>query len=88
MVYENMLYTDTIENRVTMLLNSIIEYLDRVDPFNNRLCGILNTIKANLAKLELVDEKVKDKYLLDTLNYLEKLNHSYYGDMVTYQHNT
>lgn len=57
MVYENMLYTDTIENRVTMLLNSIVEYLDRVDPFNNRLYGILNTIKANLAKLELVDEK-------------------------------
>lgn len=77
MVYENMLYTDTIENRVTMLLNSIAEYLDRVDPFNNRLYGILNTIKANLAKLELVDEHVKNKYLLDTLNYLEKLNHSY-----------
>lgn len=67
MVYENMLYTDTIENRVTILLNSIVEYLDRVDPFNNRLYGILNTIKANLAKLELVDDKVKDKYLLDTL---------------------
>ena len=77
MVYENMLYTDTIENRVTMLLNSIVEYLDRVDPFNNRLYGILNTIKANLAKLELVDDNVKNKYLLDTLNYLEKLNHSY-----------
>lgn len=84
MVYENMLYTDTIENRVTMLLNSIVEYLDRVDPFNNRLYGILNTIKANLAKLELVDEHVKNKYLLDTLNYLEKLNHSYlwrYGNI-------
>lgn len=84
MVYENILYTDTIENRVTMLLNSIVEYLDRVDPFNNRLYGILNTIKANLAKLELVDEHVKNKYLLDTLNYLEKLNHSYlwrYGNI-------
>jgi len=84
MVYENMLYTDTIENRVTMLLNSIVEYLDRVDPFNNRLYGILNTIKANLAKLELVDQHVKDKYLLDTLNYLEKLSHSYlwrYGNI-------
>lgn len=84
MVYENMLYTDTIENRVTMLLNSIVEYLDRVDPFNNRLYGILNTIKANLAKLELVNEHVKNKYLLDTLNYLEKLNHSYlwrYGNI-------
>lgn len=84
MVYENMLYTDTVENRVTILLNSIVEYLDRVDPFNNRLYGILNTIKANLAKLELVDDKVKDKYLLDTLNYLEKLNHSYlwqYGNI-------
>ena len=79
-----MLYTDTIENRVTILLNSIVEYLDRVDPFNNRLYGILNTIKANLAKLELVDEHVKNKYLLDTLNYLEKLNHSYlwrYGNI-------
>lgn len=84
MVYENMLYTDTIENRVTMLLNSIVEYLDRVDPFNNRLYGILNTIKANLAKLELVDENIKNKYLLDTLNYLERLNHSYlwrYGNI-------
>lgn len=84
MVYENMLYTDTIENRVTILLNSIVEYLDRVDPFNNRLYGILNTIKANLAKLKLVDQHVKDKYLLDTLNYLEKLNHSYlwrYGNI-------
>ena len=84
MVYENMLYTDTIENRVTMLLNSIVEYLDRVDPCNNRRYGILNTIKANLAKLELVDEHVKNKYLLDTLNYLEKLNHSYlwrYGNI-------
>ena len=77
MVYENMLYTDTIENRVTMLLNSIVEYLDRVDPFNNRLYGILNTIKANLAKLELVDDNIKNKYLLYTLNYLERLNHSY-----------
>lgn len=84
MVYENMLYTDTIENRVTILLNSIVEYLDRVDPFNNRLYGILNTIKANLAKLELVDENIRNKYLLDTLNYLEKLNHSYlwrYGNI-------
>lgn len=84
MVYENMLYTDTIENRVTILLNSTVEYLDRVDPFNNRLYGILNTIKANLAKLELVDENIRNKYLLDTLNYLEKLNHSYlwrYGNI-------
>lgn len=84
MVYENMLYRDTIENRVTILLNSIVEYLDRVDPFNNRLYGILNTIKANLAKLELVDENIRNKYLLDTLNYLEKLNHSYlwrYGNI-------
>lgn len=84
MVYENMLYTDTIENRVAILLTSIVEYLDRVDPFNNRLYGILNTIKANLAKLELVDENIKNKYLLDTLNYLEKLNHSYlwrYGNI-------
>lgn len=86
MVYENMLYTDTIENRVAMLLNSIVEYLDRVDPFNNRLYGILNTIKANLAKLELVDDNIKNKYLLDTLNYLERLNHSYlwrYGNIST-----
>lgn len=84
MVYKNMLYTDTIENRVAMLLNSIAEYLDRVDPFNNRLYGILNTIKANLVKLDSVDNKVKEKYLLDTLNYLERLNHSYlwrYGNI-------
>ena len=84
MVYENMLYTDTVENRVTMLLNSIVEYLDRVDPFNNRRDGKLKTKKANLAKLELVDDNVKNKYLLDTLNYLEKLNHSYlwrYGNI-------
>lgn len=69
-----------------MLLNSIVEYLDRVDPFNNRLYGILNTIKANLAKLELVDDNIKNKYLLDTLNYLERLNHSYlwrYGNIST-----
>ena len=84
MVYENMLDSCPIEERVASLLDSLYNYLDRVDPFNNRLYGILNTIKANLVKLDSVDNKVKEKYLLDTLNYLERLNHSYlwrYGNI-------
>lgn len=77
MVYENMLDSCPIEERVTSLLDSLYNYLNRFDPFNDRLYGILNTIKANLVKLDSVDDNIKNKYLLDTLNYLEKLNHSY-----------
>lgn len=77
MVYENMLDSCPIEERVNALLDSLYNYLNRFDPFNDRLYGILNTIKANLVKLDSVDDNIKNKYLLDTLNYLEKLNHSY-----------
>lgn len=77
MVYENMLDSCPIEKRVSVLLDSIYNYLNRFDPFNDRLYGILNTIKANLVKLDSVDDNVKNNYLLNTLNYLEKLNHSY-----------
>ena len=77
MVYENMLDSCPIDERVNALLDSIYNYLNRFDPFNDRLYGILNTIKANLVKLDSVDDNVKNNYLLDTLNYLEKLNHSY-----------
>lgn len=77
MVYENMLDSCPIDERVNALLDSIYNYLNRFDPFNDRLYGILNTIKANLVKLDSVDDNIKNKYLLDTLNYLEKLNHSY-----------
>lgn len=77
MVYENMLDSCPIEERVSVLLDSIYNYLNRFDPFNDRLYGILNTIKANLVKLDSVDDNVKNNYLLNTLNYLEKLNHSY-----------
>ena len=77
MVYENMLDSCPIGERVNALLDSIYNYLNRFDPFNDRLYGILNTIKANLVKLDSVDDNIKNKYLLDTLNYLEKLNHSY-----------
>lgn len=77
MVYENMLDSCPIDERIANLLDSIYNYLNRFDPFNDRLYGILNTIKANLVKLDSVDDNVKNKYLLDTLNYLEKLNHSY-----------
>lgn len=77
MVYENMLDSCPIDERITSLLDSIYNYLNRFDPFNDRLYGILNTIKANLVKLDSVDDNIKNKYLLDTLNYLEKLNHSY-----------
>ena len=77
MVYKNMLDSCPIEERVASLLDSIYNYLNRFDPFNDRLYGILNTIKANLVKLDSVDDNIKNKYLLDTLNYLEKLNHSY-----------
>lgn len=77
MVYENMLDSCPIDERVNALLDSIYNYLNRFDPFNDRLYGILNTIKVNLVKLDSVDDKIKNKYLLDTLNYLEKLNHSY-----------
>lgn len=77
MVYENMLDSCPIEERVSALLDSVYNYLNRFDPFNDRLYGILNTIKANLVKLDSVDDNVKNNYLLNTLNYLEKLNHSY-----------
>lgn len=77
MVYENMLDSCPIEERVNALLDSIYNYLNRFDPFNDRLYGILNTIKANLVKLDSVDDNIRNKYLLNTLNYLEKLNHSY-----------
>lgn len=77
MVYENMLDSCPIEERVCKLLDSVYNYLNRFDPFNDRLYGILNTIKANLVKLDSVDDNVKNNYLLNTLNYLEKLNHSY-----------
>lgn len=77
MVYENMLDSCPIDERISNLLDSIYNYLNRFDPFNDRLYGILNTIKANLVKLDSVDSNIKNKYLLDTLNYLEKLNHSY-----------
>lgn len=77
MVYENMLDSCPIDERVSALLDSIYNYLNRFDPFNDRLYGILNTIKANLVKLDSVDDNIKNKYLLDTLNYLERLNHSY-----------
>ena len=77
MVYENMLDSCPIEERVSVLLDSVYNYLNRFDPFNDRLYGILNTIKANLVKLDSVDDNVKNNYLLNTLNYLEKLNHSY-----------
>ena len=77
MVYENMLDSYPIDERIASLLDSIYNYLNRFDPFNDRLYGILNTIKANLVKLDSVDDNIKNKYLLDTLNYLEKLNHSY-----------
>ena len=77
MVYENMLDSCPIEERVSALLDSIYNYLNRFDPFNDRLYGILNTIKANLVKLDSVDDNTKNNYLLNTLNYLEKLNHSY-----------
>lgn len=77
MVYENMLDSCPIDERVNALLDSIYNYLNRFDPFNDRLYGILNTIKANLVKLDSVDDNIKNKYLLDTLNYLERLNHSY-----------
>ena len=77
MVYENMLDSCPIEERVSVLLDSIYNYLNRFDPFNDRLYGILNTIKANLVKLDSVDDNVKNNYLLNTLNYLERLNHSY-----------
>lgn len=77
MVYENMLDSCPIEERISNLLDSIYNYLNRFDPFNDRLYGILNTIKANLVKLDSVDDNVKNNYLLNTLNYLEKLNHSY-----------
>lgn len=77
MVYENMLDSCPIDERITSLLDSIYNYLNRFDPFNDRLYGILNTIKANLVKLDSVDDNIKNKYLLDTLNYLEKINHSY-----------
>lgn len=77
MVYENMLDSCPIDERINALLDSIYNYLNRFDPFNDRLYGILNTIKANLVKLDSVDDKIRNKYLLDTLNYLEKLNHSY-----------
>ena len=77
MVYENMLDSCPIEERISALLDSIYNYLNRFDPFNDRLYGILNTIKANLVKLDSVDDNVKNNYLLNTLNYLERLNHSY-----------
>lgn len=77
MVYENMLDSCPIDERIASLLDSIYNYLNRFDPFNDRLYGILNTIKANLVKLDSVDDKIRNKYLLNTLNYLEKLNHSY-----------
>ena len=77
MVYENMLDSCLIDERVNALLDSIYNYLNRFDPFNDRLYGILNTIKANLVKLDSVDDNIKNNYLLNTLNYLEKLNHSY-----------
>lgn len=59
MVYENMLDSCPIEERVSVLLDSIYNYLNRFDPFNDRLYGILNTIKANLAKLDSVDDNIK-----------------------------
>lgn len=77
MVYKNMLDSCPIDDRIASLLDSIYNYLNRFDPFNDRLYGILNTIKANLVKLDSVDDNVKNNYLLNTLNYLEKLNHSY-----------
>ena len=77
MVCENMLDSCSIDERIASLLDSIHNYLNRFDPFNDRLYGILNTIKANLVKLDSVDDNVKNNYLLNTLNYLEKLNHSY-----------
>lgn len=77
MVYENMLDSCPIDERIASLLDSIYNYLNRFDPFNDRLYGILNTIKANLVKLDSVDDNIKNNYLLNTLNYLEKLNHSY-----------
>ena len=77
MVYENMLDSCPIDERISNLLDSIYNYLNRFDPFNDRLYGILNTIKANLVKLDSVDDNVRNNYLLNTLNYLEKLNHSY-----------
>ena len=77
MVYENMLDSCPIDERVNALLDSIYNYLNRFDPFNDRLYGILNTIKANLVKLDSVDDNIRNNYLLNTLNYLEKLNHSY-----------
>ena len=77
MVYENMLDSCPIDERIASLLDSIYNYLNRFDPFNDRLYGILNTIKATLVKLDSVDDNVKNNYLLNTLNYLEKLNHSY-----------
>lgn len=77
MVYEYMLDSCPIDERIASLLDSIYNYLNRFDPFNDRLYGILNTIKANLVKLDSVDDNVKNNYLLNTLNYLEKLNHSY-----------
>ncbi len=77
MVYENMLDSCPIDERVNALLDSIYNYLNRFDPFNDRLYGILNTIKANLVKLDSVDDNIRNNYLLNTLNYLERLNHSY-----------
>ena len=77
MVYENMLDSCPIEERISNLLDSIHNYLNRFYPVNDRLYGILNTIKANLVKLDSVDDNIKNNYLLNTLNYLEKLNHSY-----------
>ena len=77
MVYENMLDSCPIDERIASLLDSIYNYLNRFDPFNDRLYGILNTIKANLVKLDSVDDNTKNNYLLNTLNYLEKLNHNY-----------
>lgn len=77
MVYENMLDSCPIDERIASLLDSIYNYLNRFDPFNDRLYGILNTIKANLVKLDSVDDNIRNNYLLNTLNYLEKLNHSY-----------
>lgn len=77
MVYENMLDSCPIEERVSVLLDSLYNYLNRFDPFNDRLYGILNPIKANLVKLDSVDDNIRNNYLLNTLNYLEKLNHSY-----------
>lgn len=77
MVYENMLDSCPIDERIASLLDSIYNYLNRFDPFNDRLYGILNTIKANLVKLDSVDDNIRNNYLLNTINYLEKLNHSY-----------